>query len=46
MFSNEERKLLVDVHEKVYKSKELSEIFNISINSDNRIIRKKKNQSM
>ncbi len=42
MLSNEERKLLVDAHEKRYKSKELSEIFNISINSVNRIIRQKK----
>ncbi|MCI8806354.1 MAG: transcriptional regulator [Clostridiales bacterium] len=42
MLSNEERKLLVDAHEKGYKSKELSEIFNISINSVNRIIRQKK----
>ena len=42
MLSSEERKLLVDAHEKGNKSKELSEIFNISINSVNRIIRQKK----
>ena len=42
MLSNKERKLLVEAYEKGYKSKELSEIFNISINSVNRIIRQKK----
>ena len=30
MLSNEERKLLAKAHKKVYKSKELSEIFNIN----------------
>ncbi len=42
MLSNKERKLLVEAYEKGYKSKELSEIFNISINSVNRIMRQKK----
>lgn len=42
MLSNEERKLLTEAHEKGYKSKVLAEIFNISINSVNRIIRQKK----
>ena len=42
MLSNKERKLLAEAHEKGYKSIELSEIFNISINSVNRIIRQKK----
>ncbi len=35
MLSNEERKLLAKAHKKGYKSKELSEIFNIRINSVN-----------
>ena len=42
MLRNKERKLLVEAREKGYKSKELSEIFNISVNSVNRIIRQKK----
>lgn len=42
MLSNKERKLLVEAHEKGYKSKEMSEIFNISVNSVNRIVRQKK----
>jgi len=42
MLSNEERKLLVEAHENGYKFKKLSKIFNISINSVNRIIRQKK----
>lgn len=42
MLGNEERKLLVDAYEKGYKTKDLSEIFKISINSVNRIIRQKK----
>jgi len=42
MLSNKERKLLVEAHEKGYQSKDLSEIFNISVNSVNRIIRQKK----
>ena len=41
MLGNEERKLLVDAYEKGYKTKDLSEIFKISIN---RIIRQKKEQ--
>ncbi len=39
---NEERKLLADTYEKGYKTKDLSEIFKISVNSVNRIIRQKK----
>ena len=42
MLSNEERKLLVDAHEKGYQTKDLAEIFKISVNSVNRIIRQKK----
>ena len=42
MLSNEERELLVDAYEKGYKTKDLSEIFKISVNSVNRIIRQKK----
>lgn len=42
MLSNEERKLLADAYEKGYKTKDLSEIFKISVNSVNRIIRQKK----
>ena len=42
MLGNEERKLLVYAYEKGYKTKDLSEIFKISINSVNRIIRQKK----
>ncbi len=44
MLSNEERKLLADAYEKGYKTKDLSEIFKISVNSVNRIIRQKKEQ--
>ncbi len=44
MLSNEERKLLADAYEKVYKTKDLSEIFKISVNRVNRIIRQKKEQ--
>ena len=42
MLSNEERKLLVDAYEKGYQTKDLAEIFKISVNSVNRIIRQKK----
>ncbi len=42
MLSNEERKLLADAYEKGYKTKDLPEIFKISVNSVNRIIRQKK----
>lgn len=42
MLSNEERKLLVDAYEKGYQTKDLAEIFRISVNSVNRIIRQKK----
>ncbi len=42
MLNNEERKLLADAYEKGYKTKDLSEIFKISVNSVNRIIRQKK----
>lgn len=44
MLNNEGRKLLADAYEKGYKTKDLSEIFKISVNSVNRIIRQKKEQ--
>lgn len=42
MLSNEERKKLVEAHKKGYASKDLAEIFKISTNSVNRIIRQEK----
>ncbi len=42
MLKNEERKLLVEAHEKGYKSKELADIFGIDKSSVNRIIRQYK----
>lgn len=42
MLKNEERKLLVEAHEKGYKSKELADIFGIDESSVNRIIRQYK----
>ena len=37
MLSNEERKLLVDAHEKGYQTKDLAEIFKTSVNSVNKL---------
>jgi transposase len=42
MLKNEERKLLVEAHEKGYKSKELADIFGIDVSSVNRIVRQYK----
>ena len=42
MLSNRERKLLIDAHEKGYKSVQLSDIFGVSVSSVNRIIRQYK----
>ena len=42
MLSSEERKLLVDAHEKGYQTKDLAKIFKTNVNSVNRIIRQKK----
>jgi len=42
MLSNKEREKLISAHEKGYKSKDLSEIFRISVSSVNRMIRQKK----
>ncbi len=42
MLKNEERKLLVEAHEKGHKSKELADIFGIDESSVNRIVRQYK----
>ncbi len=42
MLKNEERKLLVEAHEKGHKSKELADIFGIDESSINRIVRQYK----
>jgi len=39
MHRNEERKMLIEAHEKGYKSKELADIFGIDKSSVNRIVR-------
>lgn len=42
MLSNEERKKLIEAHKKGYKSKDLAEIFKVTPNSVNRIVRQEK----
>ncbi len=42
MLRNEERKMLIEAHEKGYKSKELADIFGIDKSSVNRIVRQYK----
>lgn len=44
MLSNEERKKLIEAHKKGYASKDLAEIFNITPNSVNRVVRQEKGQ--